>query len=98
MYVASLSNLQELRAVIIPEVVVMAGRTTSFFLESDQNFRLPFAMYPNDPSLYMAIPAAGIKPQTFTTTTRVNKEAKRFTTSQISYGLLFMLLKLLSYL
>ena len=64
----------------------MAGRTTSFFLETDQKFRLPFAMYPNDPSLYMAIPAAGVKPQTFNTTTRVNKEAKRFTTSQITYG------------
>jgi hypothetical protein len=58
----------------------------SFFLESDQNFRLPFAMYPNDPSLYMEIPAAGIKQQGFTSTTRVNKEAKQFTISQLTYG------------
>ena len=71
---------------VVPEVMVLAGRTVSFFLEVDQHFRLPFAMYKNDPSLYMAIPAAGIKPQAFTSTTRVNKEAKRFTVSQISYG------------
>ncbi len=34
----------------------------------------------------MEIPAAGIKQQGFTSTTRVNKEAKQFTISQLTYG------------
>lgn len=78
----------ELSATIITGVEKIAsGMKTTFFLERDQNFKLPFAMYPNDESLFMKIPAAGINvPSYFNTTTRVNEVDKAFITSRLQYG------------
>ncbi|CAD7955579.1 unnamed protein product [Amoebophrya sp. A120] len=77
----------ELRAQIIPNLApVPAGVETIFFIEYDQRFKLPFAMYLNDPSLKIAVPAAGIPQQLFNFTTRVNDMGKQFTESQLSYG------------
>jgi hypothetical protein len=64
----------------------LAGFRTSFFLERDQLFYVPYAMYPNDESLKIRIPGAGIKQQKFKESTRVNKEEKQFTSSILEYG------------
>ena len=63
--------------------MINAGRQTSFFIEMDQLFRLPYAMYQRDPSLYLSIPEAGIKPQLFNHTTRVNLDGKSFPISKV---------------
>eukprot|EP00392_Amoebophrya_sp_AT5.2_P004862 g4871.t1 len=81
------SVTSELRATIIPNLdPVPAGVETIFFIEIDQRFKLPFAMYLNDPSLKISIPAAGIPEQFFNFTTRVNDVGKQFTESQLTYG------------
>ncbi|CAD7927173.1 unnamed protein product [Amoebophrya sp. A25] len=81
------SVTSELRATIIPSLApVPAGVETIFFLEIDQMFKLPFAMYLNDPSLKISVPAAGIPEQFFNFTTRVNDMGKQFTESRLSYG------------
>jgi hypothetical protein len=65
---------------------IESGRQVQFFIEKDQNFRLPYAMYQRDPSLFLSIPEAGIDPQLFDMTTRVNLEGKAFTVSKLAYG------------
>jgi len=47
---------------------------------------LPYAMYQDDPSLFMYIPEAGIHKQNFHKTTRVNREPKTFVKSELKYG------------
>jgi hypothetical protein len=75
-----------LTAVVIPTVLIGAGKQTRFFIERDQMFKLPYAMYQQDPSLLIGIPASGMKMQNFNFTTRVNREGKRFKISQLFYG------------
>jgi hypothetical protein len=65
---------------------IESGRQVQFFIEKDQMFRLPYAMYQRDPSLYLSIPEAGIDPQLFDMTTRVNLEGKSFVISKLNYG------------
>jgi hypothetical protein len=75
-----------LTAVVVDTVLIGAGKQSRFFIERDQNFQLPYAMYQQDPSLLIGIPASGMKMQNFNYTTRVNREGKRFRVSQLFYG------------
>jgi hypothetical protein len=75
-----------LTAVVIPTVLIGAGKQSRFFIEQDQRFKLPYAMYQQDPSLLIGIPASGMKMQNFNFTTRVNREGKRFKVSKLLYG------------
>ncbi|KAF4684453.1 GTP-binding protein 10, partial [Perkinsus olseni] len=82
-------NGNQLLTVVVESVTILSGRQTSFFIEQDQGFILPYAMYQTDPSLYMYIPEAGIPSagtQTFNFTSRVNRAAKTFVLSQLEYG------------
>ncbi|KAF4738500.1 GTP-binding protein 10, partial [Perkinsus olseni] len=82
-------NGDQLLTVVVESVTILSGRQTSFFIEQDQGFILPYAMYQTDPSLYMYIPEAGIPSagtQTFNFTSRVNRAAKTFALSQLEYG------------
>jgi hypothetical protein len=73
-------------ATVIPTVRISAGKQTQFFIERDQSFKLPYAMYQQDPSLLIGIPDAGIKMQPFNYTSRVNREGKSFSISELFYG------------
>jgi len=73
-------------ATVIPTVRISAGKQTQFFIERDQMFKLPYAMYQQDPSLLIGIPDAGIKMQPFNYTSRVNREGKSFSISEMFYG------------
>jgi hypothetical protein len=81
-------NDEALLTVIVIDTIpkIESGRQVQFFIEKDQRFLLPYAMYQRDPSLYLSIPEAGIDPQLFDMTTRVNLEGKSFVVSKLSYG------------
>ena len=83
-----MSNKVEKNAIDVENHILPTSTTSTsvFFLETDQNFKLPFAMYLNDPSLKISVPAAGIPEQFFNFTTRVNDMGKQFTESRLSYG------------
>ncbi|KAF4665258.1 GTP-binding protein 10 [Perkinsus chesapeaki] len=85
----SWDNGGQLLTVVVDAVTILAGRQTSFFIEQDQGFVLPYAMYQTDPSLYMYIPEAGIPSagtQAFNFTSRVNRAVKTFVVSELGYG------------
>jgi len=71
---------------IVPDVQIYSGEKIRFFLERDQYFRLPYAMYPNDPSFRIMIPEAGISERKFNFSTRVSQDTKRFVKSILFYG------------
>jgi len=71
---------------LIKETMIYAGEKIRFFIESDQYFKLPYAMYPNDPSFRIEIPEAGIRPAApFKFSTRVNIRNKTFIRSMMTY-------------
>ena len=65
---------------------VNAGLQTVIAIGIDQGFELPLALYENDPSFLLSIPAAGIPPTPFSTTNQVSKSVKTFLTSSLVYG------------
>mmetsp|Transcript_107634 Transcript_107634/g.246399 ORF Transcript_107634/g.246399 Transcript_107634/m.246399 type:complete len:900 (+) Transcript_107634:636-3335(+) len=65
--------------------LVAAGTEISFFMGQDQGFRLPFAMYENDPSFLIQIPQAGLPEQQFDRSSRVNRVNKGFEISELQY-------------
>jgi hypothetical protein len=71
---------------IIPEVQIFSGERIRFFLERDQYFKLPYAMYPRDPSFRIKIPEAGISERAFNFSTRVSQDTKAFPVSFMFYG------------
>lgn len=71
---------------VIDSVWIYSGEVIRFFIENDQNFYLPYAMYANDPSFIIEIREAGISPAPFHFSTKVNEEPKTFIVSEISYG------------
>lgn len=71
---------------IVPNVQIYSGEKIRFFLERDQYFKLPYAMYPNDPSFRIMIPEAGISERKFNFSTRVSQDTKRFIRSILFYG------------
>jgi hypothetical protein len=78
-----------LKVKIIPYVQIYSGERIRFFLEYDQKFKLPYAMYPRDPSFRIWIPEAGISERAFNFSTRViplSGESKGFVKSQLWYG------------
>eukprot|EP00928_Gymnodinium_smaydae_P007329 TRINITY_DN12649_c0_g3_i2.p1 TRINITY_DN12649_c0_g3~~TRINITY_DN12649_c0_g3_i2.p1 ORF type:complete len:1560 (-),score=383.63 TRINITY_DN12649_c0_g3_i2:256-4455(-) len=80
-------DLNMLTVKMIPEVMIYAGEEIRFFIETDQYFKLPAFMYPNDPSFRLEIPEAGITPDLpFNFSTRVGMDTKRFLMSKIIYN------------
>jgi hypothetical protein len=76
-----------LSVVLVEEVTIKAGEEIRFFIEIDEAFKLPYAMYPNDRSFQLEVREAGITPpQPFHFSTRVNMDTKRFISSRLSYG------------
>jgi hypothetical protein len=76
-----------LTVVLVQEVTIRAGEEIRFFIEIDERFILPYAMYPNDPSFQLEVREAGITPpMPFNFSTRVNMETKRFLSSSLKYG------------
>jgi hypothetical protein len=71
---------------VIPDVWIYSGETIRFFIEKDQNFKLPVAMYGNDESFIIEIMEAGIAAAPFQFSTKVNEEPKQFIESEIYYG------------
>jgi len=71
---------------IVHNVQIKSGVRIRFFIERDQYFKLPYAMYPSDPSFRIMIPEAGISERQFNFSTRVNQEIKAFTESTMFYG------------
>eukprot|EP00913_Durusdinium_trenchii_P018235 g17132.t1 len=71
---------------MISTVQIYAGERVRFFIERDQDFKLPFSAYPNDPSFRLAVPEAGIPERPFLFSTRVSQQGKEFGVSEIFYG------------
>jgi hypothetical protein len=71
---------------IVPDVQIFSGERIRFFLERDQYFKLPYAMYPRDPSFRIKIPEAGISERPFNFSTRVSQDVKQFPESFMFYG------------
>ncbi|CAJ1417799.1 unnamed protein product [Effrenium voratum] len=71
---------------MISTVQIYAGERVRFFIERDQDFKLPFSAYPNDPSFRLAVPEAGIPERPFKFSTRVSQQGKQFAVSEIFYG------------
>eukprot|EP00435_Cladocopium_sp_Y103_P053061 s143_g16.t2 len=71
---------------MISTVQIYAGERVRFFIERDQDFKLPFSAYPNDPSFRLAVPEAGIPERPFLFSTRVSQQGKQFAVSEIFYG------------
>lgn len=71
---------------MISTVQIYAGERVRFFIERDQDFKLPFSAYPNDPSFRLAVPEAGIPERPFLFSTRVSQQGKEFGVSETFYG------------
>ncbi|CAE7696630.1 unnamed protein product [Symbiodinium pilosum] len=77
---------------MISTVQIFAGVRCSdqervrFFIERDQDFKLPYSAYQSDPSFRLAVPEAGIPERPFQFSTRVSQEGKLFIVSEIFYG------------
>jgi hypothetical protein len=71
---------------IVHNVQIFSGERIKFFLERDQYFKLPYAMYPRDPSFRIKIPEAGISERAFNFSTRVSQDTKQFPVSFMYYG------------
>jgi len=71
---------------IVHNVQIFSGERIQFFLERDQYFKLPYAMYPRDPSFRILIPEAGISERAFNFSTRVSQDTKQFPVSFMYYG------------
>lgn len=75
----------ELTVKVIPEIGINMGEEINFFVEIDQYFVLPYAMYPNDPSYQIEIIEAGLSRRPFRFSTRVNQVEKGFEQSELEY-------------
>lgn len=72
---------------LLDSVTIFSGEEVTFFIETDKSFKLPYAMYPNDPSFKIEINEAGITPaMAFNFSTRVNMDTKRFILSRLHYN------------
>jgi len=71
---------------MISTVQIYAGERVRFFIERDEDFKLPFSAYPNDPSFRLAVPEAGIPERPFLFSSRVSQQGKQFAVSEIFYG------------
>lgn len=71
---------------VIPDVWIYSGEMIRFFIERDQDFKLPVAMYGNDESFIIEIMEAGISAAPFQFSTKVNEQPKEFIESEIYYG------------
>lgn len=81
------SEINLLTVQVVQDVQIYSGEIVRFFIEWDQFFKLPYAMYPSDPSFRLWIPEAGISERPFNFSTRVNADdTKTFTISQLYYG------------
>jgi hypothetical protein len=79
-------DLNYLTVKVVPDVQIYTGERITFFLERDQYFKLPYAMYPRDPSFRINIPEAGIAERAFNFSTRVSQDMKEFPESLLYYG------------
>eukprot|EP00439_Symbiodinium_sp_Y106_P022227 s3268_g2.t1 len=71
---------------MVSTVQIFAGERVRFFIERDQDFKLPYSAYQSDPSFRLAVPEAGIPERPFQFSTRVSQEGKLFIVSEIYYG------------
>ncbi|CAE7417116.1 RDH8 [Symbiodinium natans] len=71
---------------MVSTVQIYAGERVRFFIERDQDFKLPYSAYQSDPSFRLAVPEAGIPERPFQFSTRVSQEGKLFIVSEIYYG------------
>jgi len=78
--------LFELQLKMVADANIDSGAMITFYIERDQYFKLPYAMYPNDPSFTISIPEAGIPESKFNYSTRVSQDTKTFKTSLLCYG------------
>lgn len=71
---------------MVSTVAILSGEEVRFFVEVDEYFRLPYVVYPNDPSFKLSILEAGIPDRPFHQTSRVSQTTKSFSISDLYYG------------